>query len=263
MNTGVRTEADAALALLGDYVNNQSVSLKTSAIIGLGLAYAGSHREDLISLLLPHVADDAAPMEISAFASLALGFIFVGSENGEIASTILQTLMERDDNALDEKWGRFMALGLGLLYLGLKLSVFFRIFPDARCPRFTGLQDSDAKDATIELLKAIEHPISKTAQVLVEVCSFAGSGNVLKVQTMLHHCDEHIDMSKDKDKAKENKENPESMESTEPKQDDTFQAFAVLGIALVAMGEDIGAEMSMRQFNHLACPFLSSFSSTC
>jgi len=95
------------------------------------------------------------------------------------------------------------------------------------------------------------------------VCSFAGSGNVLKVQTMLHHCDEHIDMSKDKDKAKENKENPESMESTEPKQDDTFQAFAVLGIALVAMGEDIGAEMSMRQFNHLACPFLSSFSSTC
>jgi 26S proteasome regulatory subunit N1 len=37
----------------------------------------------------------------------------------------------------------------------------------------------------------------------------------------------------------------------EPKVDDTFQVFAVLGIALIAMGEDIGAEMSMRQFNHL------------
>ena len=33
--------------------------------------------------------------------------------------------------------------------------------------------------------------------------------------------------------------------------DDTFQGFAVIGIALIAMGEDIGAEMSLRQFNHL------------
>lgn len=37
----------------------------------------------------------------------------------------------------------------------------------------------------------------------------------------------------------------------ETKVDDTFQAFAVLGIVLIAtMGEDMGAEMSMRQFNH-------------
>jgi 26S proteasome regulatory subunit N1 len=35
----------------------------------------------------------------------------------------------------------------------------------------------------------------------------------------------------------------------EPKVDDTFQAFAVLGITLIAMGEDIGAKMSMRQLS--------------
>jgi 26S proteasome regulatory subunit N1 len=39
------------------------------------------------------------------------------------------------------------------------------------------------------------------------------------------------------------------------KEDDTFQAFAVIGIALVAMGEDVGAEMSLRQFNHLVRQF--------
>jgi 26S proteasome regulatory subunit N1 len=118
----------------------------------------------------------------------------------------------------------------------------------------TGLQDSDAKDATIGTLEAIEHPIAKTAQVMVEICSFAGSGNVLKVQTMLHHCDEHIDMSKEKEKEKDKdkkEKGQDGKENAEPKQDDTFQAFAVLGIALVAMGEDIGAEMSLRQFNHL------------
>lgn len=61
-------------------------------------------------------------MEISCLAALALGFIFVGSEHGEITATILQTLMEKaeteEDKSLDEKWARFMALGLGLLYLG-------------------------------------------------------------------------------------------------------------------------------------------------
>ncbi|TFK49449.1 26S proteasome regulatory complex non-ATPase subcomplex Rpn1 subunit [Heliocybe sulcata] len=230
LSTGVRTEADAPLALLGDYVDNKSVPLKSSAIVGLGLAYCGSHREDILALLLPHVADDGVSMEIASLAALALGFIFVGSGNGEVAGTILQTLMEREDKVLDEKWARFMALGLALLYVGLQ----------------------DGSDATVETLKAIPHPVAKQAQILVEVCSFAGTGNVLKVQEMMHHCDDHINTAKGKEKEKEDKKEEEKEEKKEEtKLDDTFQAFAVLGIALVAMGEDTGAEMSLRMFNHL------------
>ncbi|CAK5272385.1 unnamed protein product [Mycena citricolor] len=229
LNCGVRTEADVAKGLIGEYVENKSVPLKTSAIIGLGLAYIGSHREDLLQLLLPLVSDDVT-MEIASLAVLALGFIFTGSENGEITGTILQLLMEkaeRDDAGLGEKWSRFMALGLGLLYLGLQ----------------------DSSDTTLETLKVIEHPVSKTAQIIVEACAFAGSGNVLKVQEMLHQCDEHIvpkEGEKDDKKEGENKE-----ETKEEKPDDSFQAFAVIAVALIAMGEDIGAEMSLRQFHHL------------
>jgi len=76
----------------------------------------------------------------------------------------------------------------------------------------------------------------------VEACSFAGTGNVLKIQSMLHHCDEHVNAPKEGDK------------KDEPKKDDTFQAFAVIAISLISMGEDIGAEMSLRQFNHLVRP---------
>jgi hypothetical protein len=43
-----------------------------------------------------------------------------------------------------------------------------------------GLQDGS--DATIETLKAIEHPISKQAQILVEACPFAGTGNALRLE---------------------------------------------------------------------------------
>ncbi|KAJ7234630.1 armadillo-type protein [Mycena haematopus] len=238
LNSGVRTEADVAKGLIGEYVDNKSVPLKTSAIMGLGLAYAGSHREDLLQLLISHVSDDGVTMEIASLATLSLGFIFVGSENGEITGTILQTLMEkaeRGDTGLDEKWARYMALGLGLLYLGLQ----------------------DASDSTMETLKAIEHPISKTAQIIVEACAFAGTGNVLKVQAMLHHCDEHIDMKEKEADKEEKKDEPAAdgakEEETKPatKPDDTFQSFAVIAVALIAMGEDVGAEMSIRQFHHL------------
>ncbi|KAJ7755237.1 hypothetical protein B0H16DRAFT_1722445 [Mycena metata] len=139
LNSVVRTEADVAKGLIGQYVDNKSVPLKTSAIMGLGLAYAGSHRQDLLQLLLRHVADEAATMEVAGLAVLALGFIFVGSENGDITGTVLQTLLEkaeRQDKSLDEKWARFMALGLGLLYLGLQ----------------------DQSDATIETLKEDKPP---------------------------------------------------------------------------------------------------------
>lgn len=96
------------------------------------------------------------------------------------------------------------------------------------CPAFTGQQD--ASDATIETLKAIEHPISKSTQILTDVCAYAGTGNVLKIQSLLHHCNDHLD--------------PE-------KESDLHQAIAVIGIAMIAMGEDVGAEMSLRQFDHL------------
>ncbi|CAL1709128.1 unnamed protein product [Somion occarium] len=227
-NTRTTATVDSARAnLAGTFVN---------AFVNAGF---GSHREDLLQLLLPHVADDAVSMEVASLSALALGFVFVGSGNGEIVSTILQTLMEREDSQLGEKWARYMALGLALVNLGLQ----------------------DGSDATIATLQAIEHPISKQAEVLVDMCSFAGTGNVLKVQAFLHHCDEHI--VKDKEEKKEEKkeenekkegekegESEEGKKEEKPK-DDTFQAFAVLGIALVAMGEDVGAEMSMRMFNHL------------
>jgi 26S proteasome regulatory subunit N1 len=48
-------------------------------------------------------------------------------------------------------------------------------------------------DATLETLKAIQHPISRQAQILVEVCSFVATGNVLRVQRLLHLCGEHLD----------------------------------------------------------------------
>lgn len=42
VNCRVRNECDPALALLGDYVENSNEALQVGAILGLGLAYAGT-----------------------------------------------------------------------------------------------------------------------------------------------------------------------------------------------------------------------------
>ena len=66
---------------------------------------------------------------------------------------------------------------------------------------------------------------------------------------MLHHCDDHIIAAKKE--SKEEKRDPKE----EPKPDASFPSFAVITITLIAMGEDIGAEMSLRQFNHLVSDY--------
>ena len=64
VNTGVRNPADPAMALLSDYVLHDKPIIRTGAVFGLGLAYAGSNREDVVQLLLPVFADSKSSMEV-------------------------------------------------------------------------------------------------------------------------------------------------------------------------------------------------------
>jgi 26S proteasome regulatory subunit N1 len=214
MNSGVRIDSDPALALLGDEekLNHKSPLVRVASIMGLGLAYAGSNREDLLPLLLPIVGDTTLDMQLSAMAALSLGMVFVGSSNSDVSEAIVQTFLDDDRKSqLKDKWTRFMALGLGLLFFGRQEEV----------------------DVILETLKVIDHPMSKPTSVLAEICAWAGTGTVLKLQELLHICNDHIEESDDK------------------KGDELLQAYAVIGLGLVAMGEDVGQEMVLRQFGHL------------
>ncbi|TDZ30847.1 26S proteasome regulatory subunit rpn-1 [Colletotrichum spinosum] len=214
MNSGARVDSEPALALLGDEdkLHNKNPLVRTASIMGLGLSYAGSNNEALLDLLLPIITDSAQDMQISAMAALSCGLIFVGSSNSDISEAIVTTLLDDErKNQLTDKWTRFLALGLGLLYFGRQEEV----------------------DVILETLKAVDHPMAKPTAVLAEICAWAGTGAVLKIQELLHICNEHIE------------------DSDEKKGDELLQSYAVLGIALVAMGEDVGQEMVLRQFGHL------------
>ncbi|KAJ4548511.1 proteasome regulatory particle base subunit [Exophiala dermatitidis] len=214
VNSGVRMEGDPVISLLSDddVLERGKPTTRLAAIMGLGLSYAGSNREDLLEYLLPIVEDGSLEMRLSAMAAVSLGMIFVGSSNHQVAEAIATQLMDDDrQKQLKDKWARFMALGLALLYFGRQEEV----------------------DVILDILKAIDHPMAKPTATLASVCAWAGTGAVLKIQELLHICNDHI----------EDKE--------ETTGDQLVQAYAVLGISLIAMGEDVGQEMVLRQFGHL------------
>ncbi|KAJ8122023.1 hypothetical protein ONZ43_g1679 [Nemania bipapillata] len=214
MSSGTCIDSDPALALLGDSekLEHKNPLVRTASIIGLGLSYAGSQRDDLVEYLLPIVNDSKESMQITAMAALSLGLIFIGSANPEISETFVTLLIDEDRKSkLTDKWARFLSLGLGLLFFGRQEEV----------------------DVVLETLKVMDHPLARPTSVLAEICAWAGTGAVLKIQDLLHICNEHFE------------------ETDEKKGDELEQVYAVLGIALVAMGEDVGQEMVLRHFGHL------------
>lgn len=266
-SSSVHDEVEAALVILQDYLSDPDVSkeLVSSAISGVGIGFAGSKNEEVLNLLLPIVSDSEQPIELNALAALALGHVFVGTCNGDITSTILQTLLERDSVELSNRWARFLSLGLGLLYMG----------------------NYEQVGDVLETIEAIEHPIANTLKVLVTICAYAGTGNVLQIQSLLQMCstkpedsdeDEEDeeggaenepgalpqegvtstapDSENTEDALDQSKEEPkeEDKSNAEPEttpEDKSFQGYAVLGLATICMGEEIGQDMVLRHFGHL------------
>ncbi|CAI5757082.1 unnamed protein product [Candida verbasci] len=265
VSSNVHDEVDAALALLQDYIHDSNKLFQTSAINGLGIAFAGTANEEVLNLLLPLVSDLDISLEISCLAALALGHVFVGTCHGDITSTILQSLLERDFTQLTNPFIKFMSLGLGILYMG---------------------KTEHAEDV-LETIDAIEHPISKTLKVLVNICAYAGTGNVLQIQALLQMCtakpkdqleeEKKLEQSEEDQKKEEGEEPKEETEEAkedvvmdkkeetkdekdekekddskpEESEEELYQGIAVLGLACIAMGEDIGQDMSLRHFSHL------------
>jgi len=207
VNSGVQNECDPAFALLYDSVNKENTSVRVGAILGLGLAYAGCYKTEILELLTPVITDSKSSVEVAGFAALALGLVYVGSCNEEAVQAIVETLMERGESELTDPMARFLCLGLGLLFLGR----------------------GDIVEPTLEMAKTFSPKIAKFCQIVLDTCAYAGTGNVLKVQQLLGICSEHV----------------------EPEESTWHQGAAILGIAMIAMGEELGSKMAFRALEHI------------
>ncbi|KAF5293696.1 hypothetical protein FQA39_LY03181 [Lamprigera yunnana] len=217
VNCRIRNECDPALALLTDFVSSKEDSILTGAVFGLGLAYAGTNREDVLSLLITAL-ENASNIENLAVASLSCGLVAVGSGNSDVVNVILSKLLDaKETEALKSPYMRLVLLGLGICYIGRK----------------------DMIEITTETLGVFEEPFHTIAVTLLKMCAYAGTGDVLVIQELLHIVSERLTLPEDKTD-KDKKKNKLHWDSG------IAQAVAVLAVAAVSLGEETGMEMSHR-----------------
>lgn len=211
ISSGVRDENNIAFAMLSEQLKDKNLQVKTSALFGLGLAYAGSQNDDLNSPLLEVLEDFSYGFEASAFTSLSYGLCFLGSGNDEVIGNLISILIARNDGGkgklMESPYLVLYILGMGLVLLG---------------------QQKDA-DLMIEATQLEDFPLEMRMfiKTLLTACAYAGSGNVTKVQELMHLV---------------------ALQKTEI--NSKVQGVAVIGISLIALGEEIGMEMILRSFNH-------------
>ena len=205
--------------------------MRIGSIIGLGLAYAGSNRSDVLSVLLPVLSDSKSTVEVIGVTALSCGLIAVGSGNADVTSSIMQVFIEKPDLDVKDSFVRFLPLALGLCYLGKQ-------------------ESSDAIEAALEIIQ--NQSLKALSKTLVDVCAYAATGNVLKIQNLLHICSEKSDKEAEEQTTTEKTKKTSSAATKSETTDSSWQqSVATIGIGLIAMAEDISCEMAFRAFGHL------------
>lgn len=162
---------------------------------------------------------------------LACGLVAIASCNGSVSSAIINKLVDvKDSEVIKSSHMNLAVLGLGLCYLGRK----------------------DAADTSSETLEVFEEPFCSTAKIILNFCSYAGTGDVFMIQELLGNCGDRPSVPDLKKEEKGKSEN-EFKEAAKDKKKSKYewdprmpQAVAVLGLGAVAIGEEMGQDMCQR-----------------
>lgn len=294
VSANIRHPVDPPLAILSEYVSSRTPAIRHGAIAGLGIAYAGSNKEEVKEVLLPVLMDGNVSADTASFAALSLGLVYIGSADEDLSMALLQVLSDRKDTfdaSKDPLLPIFLPLALGFVFLGRQ-------------------EAAEIVAEPVEAMVGTDNLIGRIASITLQVCAYCSSGNVLRVQSLLSICGEHpanesgeedIEAGTQANASSRTDANSNVAESSS-RGGNTFtpstgdqsgsasgasngeglsnaaseangptaergdkklsdeesrriataeQAVAVLGIAMISMGEELGAEMSVRTFGHL------------
>ncbi|CAJ1029360.1 RPN1/RPN2 N-terminal domain/Proteasome/cyclosome repeat [Leishmania utingensis] len=232
---GVKNPFDPALGLLSEQINARETEVAVGAILGLGYAYAGTRKEDVKELLIPLLADSEQKLLVQCMAAYGLATVFVASADEDISETMMNCLMEVPESKLKEPCVRYLILALGCMFLGRQ----------------------EAADTLLDATRALPAVIQRYTEIVVRSCAFAATGNVVVIQSLFHVIAENDDApendeEKNEDEAGGGNANEEA--AAKPEGEETVplnhKAAAVLGVGLVAVGEDLGMEMTKRAIIH-------------
>ncbi|KAF0925139.1 hypothetical protein E2562_015415 [Oryza meyeriana var. granulata] len=235
-------DTDSGLAQLDKYLHSNDAHVVAGALLGIGIVTCGVKNDcdPALAILMEYINKDDTNIRIGAI--LGLGIAYAGSQKEEL-KTYLSTVLGDSQSTLEVLI--FSAIALGLVFVGscneeIAQSIILalmersdtelaepiiRLLPVALGLLYLGKQES--VEATAEVSKTFDEKIRKYCDVTLMSLAYAGTGNVLKVQKLLGICSQHLEKG------------------------ETHQGPAVLGIALIAMAEELGAEMAVRSLERL------------
>ncbi|PSS14475.1 26S proteasome non-ATPase regulatory subunit 2 A like [Actinidia chinensis var. chinensis] len=235
-------DVDSGLAQIDKYFHSNDSYVIAGALLGVGIVNCGVKNEcdPAMALLGDYVDKEDSSIRIGAI--MGLGLAYAGSQSEQIRGKLNPIL---GDNKAPLDVIAFTAISLGLVYVGscneeVAQAIIFalmdrsdselgepliRLLPLGLGLLYLGKQDS--VEATAEVSKTFNEKIRKYCDMTLLSCAYAGTGNVLKVQHLLGQCAQHLEKG------------------------ESHQGPAVLGIAMVAMGEELGLEMAIRSLEHL------------
>ncbi|CAN4103288.1 unnamed protein product [Withania somnifera] len=235
-------DVDSGLAQIDKYFHSTDTHVIAGALLGVGIVNCGIKNEcdPALALLAEYIIKEDPSIRIRAI--MGLGLAYAGSLNEQIRSKLTPILGDRKAS-LDVL--AFTAISLGLVYVGscneeIAQAIIFalmerseselgepfaRLLPLGLGLLYLGKQES--VEATAEVSKTFNETIRRHCDMTLLSCAYTGTGNVLKVQHFLGQCAQHFEKG------------------------ETFQGLAVLGIAMVAMAEELGLEMAIRSLEHL------------
>ncbi|CAJ1978894.1 unnamed protein product [Sphenostylis stenocarpa] len=235
-------DVDSGLAQLDKYFHSNDNHVIAGALLGVGIVNCSIKNDcdPAMALLGDYTDKEDASIRIGAI--MGLGIAYAGSQNEQLREKLTGVL---NDSKASLDVLAFAAISLGLIFVGscneeIAQAIIYtlmdrseselgepltRLLPLGLGLLYLGKQDS--VEATAEVSKTFNEKIRKYCDMTLLSCAYAGTGNVLKVQNLLGHCSQHLDKG------------------------ETHQGPAVLGIAMVAMAEELGLEMAIRSLEHL------------
>ncbi|PKA58629.1 26S proteasome non-ATPase regulatory subunit 2 1A [Apostasia shenzhenica] len=235
-------DVDSGLSQIDKYLHSNDNHVVAGALLGVGIVNCGIRNDcdPALALLGDFIEKDDMIIKIGAI--LGLGIAYAGSNKDELRVRLTNIL---GDSKSPLEVLVFSAITLGLVHVGscnediaqtIILAIMerneaelseplTRLLPVALGLLYLGKQDS--VEATAEVSKTFNEKIRKYCDVTLLSLAYAGTGNVLKVQKLLGYCAQHLEKG------------------------EVHQGPAVLGIALVAMAEELGLEMAIRSLEHL------------
>ncbi|KAI0982896.1 hypothetical protein GJ496_009510 [Pomphorhynchus laevis] len=240
-SVNVLNECDPVVAICSDCIAaDQKLPVQLGAVMGLAVAYAGTGRKDIMAMFLKCLEEND-DIELNSICVLCSGIVGIGSsdENQEVITSLMNWTMSQKEITQLDPLMKLVAAGIALFYF----------------QQTNKSTINDLIDSTHVLVK----PLAQSIKVLTLALSSAGTGDMLRIQEILAIGYALNSLSKPESDGSNPADDPDSCHANQKDHDEynhapTVIAISIIGIGLIAMGDDIGTDMAFR----MLCQMLHS-----